>query len=76
MFAVPHNPIVFAGWAVQSALVQQPVLGTHRLVPGQFLNPLLHVMPQVPAEQTALPFEAGAVQPLQPAPQNEVLVSD
>jgi hypothetical protein len=39
------------------------------------MNPLLHVMPQVPLAQTALPFEAGAVQLLQPAPQKEVLVS-
>ena len=76
MLAVPHSPTVFAGRAVQSALTQQPVVGTHRFVPEQFRNPLLQVMPQVPLVQTALPFEDGAAQELQPAPQNEVLVSD
>lgn len=75
MFAVPHTPTVFAGREVQSALVQQPAVATHRLVPAQFLNPLLHVMPQVPLVQTALPFEGGVEQLLQPAPQKEVLVS-
>ena len=75
MFAVPHSPTVFVGRAVQSALVQQPPVGMHRFVPGQLVNPLLHVMPQVPLAHTALPFEAGAVQALQPTPQKEVLVS-
>ena len=72
---MPHSPVVFAGRAVQSALAQQPAVGMHRFVLGQFLNPLLHVMPQVPPAQTAVPFEAGTMQALQPAPQKEVLVS-
>jgi hypothetical protein len=72
---VPHRPVVFAGRAVQSVLAQQPAVGTHRFVPAQFLKLLLHVMPQVPLVQTALPFDAGTAQALQPAPQKEVLVS-
>jgi hypothetical protein len=42
--AVPHTPTVLGPPLVQSALVQQPVLGTQRLVPGQFLKPLLQAM--------------------------------
>jgi hypothetical protein len=76
VFAVPHSPVVFAGRAVQSALAQQPAVGMHRFVPGQFLKPVLQVMPQVPLVHTALPFDVGTVQALQPAPQKVVLVSD
>ena len=78
MFAVPHTPVVLAGPAVQSALVQQPAVATHMLVPGQFLKPVLQAIPQVPvaAVHTAIPFEAGVAQALQAGPQKLVLVSD
>jgi hypothetical protein len=62
---------------VQSALAQQPAAGTQRLVPGQFLNPAMQAMRQVPlvASQLAPPFDAGVGQDVQVAPQKLVLVS-
>lgn len=75
MFAVPHTAVVLAGLVVQSAAVQHPAVGMHRLVPGQFLNPLLQAMPQVPLVQLAVPFDAGVGQDTQAAPQKLVLVS-
>jgi hypothetical protein len=76
--AVPQVPVVFAGPAAQSALVQQPAVATHRLVPGQFLNPALQLTLHSPVDavQTAIPFAGGAAQLLQAGPQNVVLVSD
>jgi len=52
-----------------------PVVETQVLVPEQFLNPVLHMIPQVPPVHTAEPFEEGALHELQPVPQNVVLVS-
>jgi hypothetical protein len=75
VFAVPHTPVVFAGLLVQSALVQQPAVGMHRLVPGQFLNPVLHAIPHVPPVQLAEPLDAGVGQETQVDPQKLVLVS-
>ena len=59
------------GGDVHSLSPQHPPVGTHRLVPGQFLKPLLHLTPQVPGESvhTAVPFEGGALHELQPVPQ-------
>ena len=60
------------GGDVHSASEQHPPgLGTHLVVPGQFLNPVAQLTPQVAGEpvHTAMPFEGGAVQELQPAPQ-------
>lgn len=37
VLALPQTPTVFAAVGVQLALVQQPALGTHSVVPGQFL---------------------------------------
>ena len=76
--ALPQVPVVFAGPVVQSALVQQPAVATHRLVFGQFLNPMLQVIPHIPvvALHTAMPFDIGDAQPLQAGPQKLVLVSD
>lgn len=78
MFAVPHTPAVLADPDAQSLLEQHPPEDTHRFVFGQFLNPVLQVMPQVPevALQTAIPFDVGAGHPLQPAPQKLGLLSD
>lgn len=68
-------------WAaplVQSALVQQPLVGTHRLVPGQFLKFALQAIRQVPvvASQAAPPLAVGVGQEMQVGPQKLVLVSD
>jgi hypothetical protein len=70
-----QTPTVFAWVGTQSALVQQPALGTHRLVPGQFLNPGLHEIVHVPLLQTAEPFDVGIGHELQATPQKLVLVS-
>jgi hypothetical protein len=67
--------VVFAAPAGQSLFEQQPLLGTQRVVPGQFLKPLLQLMPQVPLLQTAPPFEVGAGQALQAVPQKLLLLS-
>ena len=76
MFAEPHTPVVLAPPVVQSAMVQQPPLvETHRFVPGQLRKPLLHVIPQLPPLQTAVPFEVGGVQELHATPQKDALVS-
>lgn len=75
MFAVPHMGVVFAGRLVQSAAAQQPDVGMHRLVPGQFLNPAVHMTLQVPDTHTAVPLEEGGVQLAQAGPQKLVLVS-
>lgn len=63
------------GGDMHSLSPQQPALGTHWVVPGQFLKPLAHITPQVPPLQTAVPFDAGAPHMLQPVPQNVVLLS-
>jgi hypothetical protein len=75
--AVPHTPVVLAGPLLQSALVQQPVLATQRLVPGQFLNAEPQAIRHVPvvASQAAAPFDVGVGQEMQVAPQKAVLVS-
>ena len=79
MFAVPHTAMLLAGPLVHSALVQQPVAGTQRLVPGQFLKPAVQVMRHEPepvvVSQTAPPFDAGVGQDWHAAPQKAVLVS-
>jgi len=78
VFADPHTPVVLAGLAVQSALVQQPLFGMHKLVPGQFLNPLLQVTPHWPvvALHTAAPFAGGTAQEKHAGPQAVGLVVD
>jgi hypothetical protein len=78
VFALPQVPVVLAPPDVQSALEQQPAIGTHRFVFGQFLNMLLQAIPHIPvaAVHTAIPLEIGAVQALHPGPQKLVLVSD
>ena len=77
MLALPHTPVVLAGPDLQSALVQHPDVGTHAVEPEQFLNPLLHVIAQVPPDvHVAAPFDVGAVHDMHPAPQKVVLVSD
>jgi hypothetical protein len=75
--AVPQTPTVLAPPLVQSALMQQPVEGTQRLVPGQFLKPLLQAMwHPVVGSQVAEPFAAGVGHEMQLAVQKLVLVSD
>jgi hypothetical protein len=77
VFAVPHTPTELVGPLMQSAFTQQPAVGTQRLVPGQFLNPVLQAMRHVPlvVSQLAPPFDAGVGQEVQVAPQKLVLVS-
>ena len=77
MLAVPHTPVVFAGPLVQSAALQQPVVGMQSVVPGQFLKPELQTMLHVPVVelQDAEPFAAGVGQDVQLGPQKLVLVS-
>jgi hypothetical protein len=77
VFAVPHTPVVFAGPLVQSAGLQQPVVGMHRVVPGQFLKPELQTMLHLPLVEShdAEPFDAGVGQEVQLGPQKLVLVS-
>ena len=78
MFAVPHTPVVFGGPLVHSVEAQQPVVGMHGRVPGQFLKPALQAMLHLPlvGSQAAVPFEVGVGQDVQAAPQKLVLVSD
>lgn len=70
--------MVFAGALVQSVLVQQPVVGMHSVVPGQFLKPEAQTMLHLPlvGSQDAEPFEAGVAHEVHVAPQKLVLVSD
>jgi hypothetical protein len=77
VFADPQTPVVFGGPLVQFALVQQPVVGTHRAVPEQFMKPELQTMLHLPVvgSQEAEPLEAGVGQEVQLAPQKLVLVS-
>jgi hypothetical protein len=70
-----QTPIVLGWLGAQSLFEQQPLLGTQRAVPGQFLKPLLQLMPQVPLLQRATPFEVGAGQALQALPQKVLLLS-
>lgn len=78
MFADPHTPVVLAGPLVQSVGPQQPEVGMHSVVPGQFLNPELQTMLHLPlvALQAADPFDAGVGHDVQVEPQKLVLVSD
>jgi hypothetical protein len=76
VLAAPHEAVVFGGPAGQSACVQQPADGMHRLVPGQGLKPMSHEIPQAPPEQIAAPCAAGAMHALHPAPHALLLVSD
>ena len=75
VLAAPHEAVVLGGPAGQSACVQQPADGTHRLVPGQSLKPVSHEIPQAPPEQIAAPCAAGAMHWLHPAPHAVLLVS-
>ena len=76
MFADPHTPVVLAGPLLQSALVQQPAVAMHRLVPGQFLNPPTQPIVHLPvASQIADPLAAGAGHATHAVPQKLVLVS-
>ena len=75
VLAAPHEVVVFGGPAGQSACVQHPADGMHRLVPGHGLKPVLHEIPQAPPEQIAAPCAAGAMHALHPAPQAPLLVS-
>jgi hypothetical protein len=77
VFAVPQTPVVLAGALVQSAGPQQPVVGMHSEVPGQFLKPELQTMLHLPlvGSHDAEPFDAGVGQDVQLGPQKLVLVS-
>jgi len=67
---------VLAGPDLQSVLVQQPfVVGTHRFVPRQFMNPELHDTVHIPFVHAGAPFAGGGAHELQPAPQKVVLLS-
>jgi hypothetical protein len=57
-----QTPFVPAGPLVQSALVQQAAIGTHRVVFGQFLKPLLHATPHWEPSHAATPFALGSAQ--------------
>jgi hypothetical protein len=76
VLADPHTGVVFAGAALQSVLIQHPLLRMQALVPGQFLNPLAQVIPHLPAvaSQLAEPFDGGAGQNTHPVPHAVVLV--
>jgi hypothetical protein len=78
VFALPHVAVVLAPPDVHSALEQQPAIGTHRFVFGQFLNVLLQAIPHIPVAglHTAIPLDIGAEQEVHPGPQKLVLVSD
>ena len=65
-----------AGVCVHSPLVQQPAVGTQRFVFKQFRDPILQLMPHLPAVQTAAPFDGGARHGAQVGPQKLMLVSD
>jgi hypothetical protein len=67
-WAEVHIRDVPLGPAGQSPSEQQPELAMQTLVPGQFLNMLLHVTPHIPPVQVAPPF-AGTVHDTHPVPQ-------
>lgn len=54
--------------------VQQALLATHVVVPGQFLNPLAQAIPQLAPSQVALPFDGGVGQAAQRVPHDATLL--
>jgi hypothetical protein len=69
-------PTVPVSPPVQSLLAQQAgaVVETHRAVPPQFRNPVLHLIAQAEPSQVDMPFASGAGQAAQRVPQEATLL--